>query len=397
MQEIKQSAYLFMALLGLMLMACSGDKDQPKPQPPQPNESDQPASAYYHGVDLSYVNQVEDNGGVYRDEKGTVIDPYIFLQQKGANLARIRLWHTPENTRGNHYSGLSDVEKSIRRAKFSGMEVLLDFHYSDTWADPGHQDLPKAWEAITNIEVLCDSIYTYTYSTLLHLYEKGLLPELVQIGNETNCGMLRTNLPEGFPNLDVCKGHWSNFGKAVNAGIQAVRDIDGLAGRPTKIILHVADPKNLDHWTRDIMAKGSVSDFDIMGVSYYHIWHSTISFDALPDLLKSLRQTHQKDFMVLETAYPFTSANNDSYNNIYFDQEPVKDFDYTVEGQKQFMTALNQNMKEAGVLGVIYWEPAWISSTMNDGWGTGSSWENVAFFDFQGRATSVLDYLSHPY
>jgi len=393
----KRPYFLSMVLSGLFFLGCGCEKDDPNPTPTDPENPTEATAAYYHGVDLSYVNQVEDNGGIYRDDEGEVIEPYIFLAQKGANLARLRIWHTPENTSGNTYSGLKDVEKSIRRAKFAGMQVLLDFHYSDTWADPSHQEVPKAWEAIKTIDVLNDSVYAYTYNTLLHLHEEGLLPELVQIGNETNCGMLRTNLPDGFPSLDVCKGNWSNFGAIVNAGIQAVRDMDALSGKKTQIILHVADPKNLEYWTRDVMAKAGVTDFDIMGVSFYHIWHNTVSFDALPALISNLRTSHKKDFMVVETAYPFTTQNNDSYNNIYYDQEPVKDFAYSVEGQKDFMIALNQNMMDAGALGVIYWEPAWISSTMNDGWGTGSSWENVAFFDFQGRATSVLDYLNHPY
>jgi arabinogalactan endo-1,4-beta-galactosidase len=145
-------------------------------------------------VDLSYVNQVEDHGGVYK-QSGEAADPFEVLSDKGANLTRVRLWHNPDWVKDVYgqatplYSGLADLAKTIERAHQSGMAVLLDFHYSDTWADPGHQDVPAAWKNITNIGVLCDSVYNYTYNTLDYLKNKDLLPQMVQIGNETNPGM----------------------------------------------------------------------------------------------------------------------------------------------------------------------------------------------------------------
>lgn len=389
-----------LALFVFISASCSRERQT---STPDPKEKDPEMTEFYFGVDLSYVNQIEDNGGSYKNAAGEISDPYLLLEQHGANLARIRIWHNPEWSLALYdqlvdpYSAYKDVEKSINKAKNAGMDVLLDFHYSDTWADPGHQDIPAAWEAITDINVLADSVYNYTYQILDQLRQKNLLPEMVQIGNETNCGMMVTNRPENFPNLDICNGNWVNFGKIINAGIRAVRDIDALAKTETVIILHVADPKNLDYWTRDIMDKGKVTDFDIMGVSYYHIWHTTVGFNALPELISGLITKYKKDIMVLETAYPFTKENADAYNNLYYNQEIVEGFPYTVDGQKAFLTALHQNMMDAGALGVIYWEPAWITSRMTDRWGTGSSWENCAFFDFDGVATEVLEYLSHPY
>ncbi|GAO28611.1 glycoside hydrolase family 53 protein [Geofilum rubicundum] len=359
-------------------------------------EPGEPSFDYILGVDLSYINQVEDHGGVYK-ENDVQADPYQLMGDKGANLSRIRLWHSPDWVKDVYgasttvYSGFQDVARSIERSHNAGMQVLLDFHYSDTWADPGHQDVPVAWRNITSLEVLCDSVYNYTYATLSDLQALGLLPEMVQIGNETNHGMMITNTPAGFPSLNVHNGQWASFGKVVNAGIQAVRDIEAEHNKEIVVALHVADPKNLASWTGNVINQGKVTDFEIMGFSYYHIWHTDVSFDALPGLVSNVKQQYNKEIVIMETAYPFTTGWNDHYNNIYT-ENPLEGFPYTVEGQKDFLTTLNQNILDAGGMGVIYWEPAWISSNMEDLWGVGSSWENCAFFDFDGNLTSVVDY-----
>jgi arabinogalactan endo-1,4-beta-galactosidase len=354
------------------------------------------------GADLSYVNQVQDHGGIYKDnliEK----DPFLIFKEHGANMIRLRLWNNPQwiktvyNASTPIYSGFDDVAKSIGRAKAVGLAVDLDFHYSDIWADPGKQDPPAAWKNITDINVLCDSVYNYTYGVLNALNKKGLLPEMVQIGNEINCGMMTTNTAAGFPQLNICNGNWINLGKVLNAGIKAVRKIDSENSKSTIIALHVADPKNLEWWFTGIMQNAGVTDFNIIGFSYYHIWHTTISFNDLPALVTRLKAKFNKDLMILETAYPFTSANNDSYNNIYLNQPIVDGFPYTIEGQKNFMTTLTQNMMNAGAKGIIYWEPDWISSAMKDLWGTGSAWENCSFFDFSGNSTDAINYLNYNY
>lgn len=369
---------------------------------PQPDENGNIPAGFAMGVDLSYVNQVEDHGGVYR-ENGQQVDPFKVLARHGANTVRLRLWHNPDWVFDlyNHsvplYSGLDDVIKSMERAKEAGMDVLLDFHYSDTWADPGHQDVPRAWRDITDIQVLADSVYQYTFKVLSRLREKELLPKMIQVGNETNCGMMMTHTPAGFPSLNVCQGHWANFGKVVNAAISAIRDMDALAGHSTQVILHVADPKNLNYWMGDVIHKGNVTDFDVMGFSYYHIWHTTVAFNGLGNVVNQVKTNYNRDVMLLETAYPFTTANNDNYPNLYYNQPPVAGFPYTVEGQRDFMIALTQSMMDAGAIGVFYWEPAWISSSMVDLWGTGSSWENCAFFNFSGNVTDVVQYLNWDY
>ncbi|HBX88369.1 MAG TPA: arabinogalactan endo-1,4-beta-galactosidase [Marinilabiliaceae bacterium] len=396
----KWDTLIFAMLLALVSLAASCSDENGKTEPEPPIEEDR---KFYFGVDLSYVNQVEDKGGAYKTSEGELSDPFILLAQSGANLSRVRIWHNPAwvldlyDEPKRLYSAYDDVEKTIRRSKHAGMDVLLDFHYSDTWADPGKQEIPSAWRNITNIDVLADSVYNYTYKILQQLDSKNLLPQMVQIGNETNCGMMISNKATGFPDLNICNGNWTNFGVVVNAGIKAIRDIEDLTQKEIKAVLHVADPKNIDYWTRDIIAKGKVTDFDIMGLSYYHIWHTTVGFADLPNKIADVKNKYGKDIMILETAYPFTVANNDGYNNIYYNQQELSGFPYSIEGQKDFLITLNQNMIDAGALGVIYWEPAWISSQLNDLWGKGSSWENCAFFDFNGNASSALEYLKHPY
>jgi arabinogalactan endo-1,4-beta-galactosidase len=138
------------------------------------------------GSDLSYTNEMEDCGGKFRS-KGIEIDPFQIMKDKGANIIRLRLWHTPSWTK---YSTLADVKKSISRSKKLGMTILLDFHYSDTWADPDHQQIPKAWENIKDTQILGDSLYNNTLNTFLTLSKENLLPDMVQVGNETNSEIL---------------------------------------------------------------------------------------------------------------------------------------------------------------------------------------------------------------
>ena len=355
------------------------------------------------GADLSYVNQIEDHGGVYKDS-GNLRDPYHIFKNHGANTIRLRLWHTPAWTKEIYgasgtqlYSDLRDVEESMKRAKDLGMEVCLDIHYSDTWADPGNQKPPAAWKDITDMNVLKDSVYQYTFKTLNHLNSQGLMPEMVQIGNEINCGMLVTETLQGFPDLNACNGKWKNLGDVINEGIRAVREVSAQSGMNTWIILHVADPKNAEWWFDNITTSGGVSDFDVVGFSYYPLWHTTISYYNITTTVAELKTRYQKKVMILETAYPWTKDNADSYGNLFFNQNPVSGFSFTQEGQKDFLVDMTQQLISVGLNGVIYWEPAWISSQMKDPWGTGSSWENCTFFDFEGNTLPSIDYMTYPY
>jgi arabinogalactan endo-1,4-beta-galactosidase len=392
MQQRKKVT-LSIALSCIFLIHCKdGSNEQPAETLP-----------FYFGADLSYVNQIIDHQGVYKDD-GEIKSPYRIFKAHGANLVRLRLWHDPTWTKqvyGDNgtqlYNDLKDVEKGIRLAKDEGLRVLLDFHYSDSWADPGKQEIPASWKSIKTPSVLNDSVYQYTLKTLQHLNAKGLMPELVQIGNETNCGMLFTDAPQEFPACNVCHGQWQQMGEVVNSAIRAVRTVASSSTTKTKIILHVADPKNLDWWFGNMINNGKVTDFDIMGFSYYPLWHTTVTVNNLSVTVRDMRNKYQRPLIILETAYPWTTESNDDYNNIFGGQTPIIGFPFSKEGQYNMMKALTQAMIDAGGAGVVYWEPAWISSQMKDKWGTGSSWENNAFFDFNGNPIPGIDFMNHAY
>lgn len=358
---------------------------------------------FYFGADLSYVNQILDHGGIYKDG-GNIRAPYQIFKDHGANLVRVRLWHNPAWTKTVYsppgqqmYSDLNDVEKAISLAKAQGIQVELDFHYSDTWADPGKQEIPNAWKAIRDINVLKDSVYQYTLKTLQYLNSKNLMPEMVQVGNEINCGMFFTNAPAGFPASNSCNGDWQNLGEILNSGIRAVREVSATSSVKAKILLHVADPKNVEWWFDNIGSTGKVSDFDIIGFSYYPLWHTTITVDKLSDNIAKFKSKYNKKVMILETAYPWINTGKDSYNNSFGSQTPVSGYPFSVTGQYEMLKAITQEIKDGGGNGIIYWEPAWISSQMKDLWGTGSSWENATFFDFNGNAIQGIDYMKYVY
>ncbi|MDZ7758005.1 glycoside hydrolase family 53 protein [Rhodohalobacter sp.] len=388
--------YSFIIVM-LLSTACSSDSsigptindgnEQPTESDPVYYSTDQ----FVMGADLSYVNQILDHGGTYSVD-GEVENPYKIFADHGTNVVRLRLWHNPqwvqdevyEDPEKPLYSGFEDVKKGIEESKTQGMAVNLDFHYSDIWADPSHQDVPAAWMEITDIEVLKDSVYNYTYQTLEKLNDEGLMPEFVQIGNETNCGMMFTNAPENFPSLNGCNGNWENLGAVINSGIQAVREISANSETETKIILHIAQPENAEWWFENITADGGVSDFDIIGLSYYSQFSDT-PLSGLSSYIQSFRTTFEKEVMIVETAYPWTLENADNYTNIFGENSVEPNYPATNNGQLEYLTDLTRAVIDGGGSGVMVWEPAWITSNMKDLWGTGSSWENNAFFDFNGE------------
>ncbi|HTE34569.1 MAG TPA: glycosyl hydrolase 53 family protein, partial [Chryseolinea sp.] len=237
----------------------------------------------------------------------------------------------------------------------------------------------------------------YTYKTLQYLNAKGLMPDLVQLGNEINCGLLYSDAPQGFPSCNVCNGQWQNIGKVLNAGIKAVRDVSSANATGTKVLLHVADPKNVEWWFDGIKNNAGIADFDMIGFSYYPLWHTTVPLDNVSAVVSSFKAKYGKDVIILETGYPWTTSGADNYNNLFGGIQPLAGFPFTEEGQYELLKKLTAEVKEGKGTGLIYWEPAWVSTGMKDLWGTGSSWENCAFFNFDGNKIKAMDYMKEKY
>ncbi|MBL3655253.1 glycoside hydrolase family 53 protein [Fulvivirga sediminis] len=405
MQNKKNKFIQFLLLLCFIAVVSCDDEgltppDFDIPNDSIPNDSSSLINDFYFGADLSYANQIQDHNGVYMDE-GVAQNPFVIFANHGTNIVRLRLWHTPTWTQEAYgpdgeqmYNDIADVARSIEKAKQNNMQVLLDFHYSDTWADPSSQEVPEAWEDITDINVLADSVYNYTFKSLKYLADKGLAPEMVQVGNEINCGMLYEANSTNFPTASSCDDEWINLGIILNSAIKGVRE--ALPTNTPSIALHVANPINIDYFAENIINKSKVTDFEIIGFSYYPLWHPEIAPNGISELVSAAKSKFNKELIMLETAYPWTDEYNDNYNN-QLGGTPLAGYPFTEQGQYDLMVKLTQEMKDGGGRGIIYWEPAWITSNMKDLWGTGSSWENATFFKFDGEVNLGITYMEAEY
>ena len=382
----------FLPLFLLLFFGCKKAPITPTPIVPTPTPPAYAWDKFSMGADLSYVNQIEYNGGVYRDS-GAVKDPFFIFKKHGCNTVRVRLWHNPTwyspITGGKIYSDLRDVEKTIKRAKDQGLAVNLDLHYSDDWADPSNQKIPDAWQNLT-VNVLKDSVYNYTFAVLTYLKSKNLTPEMIQIGNEINTGMMH-------PLGKIQNDKFTNCGILINSGINAVRDFSKNSTIKPQVILHVAQFQNVEWWLGGITGSGGVSDFDIIGLSHYSRWSTISNMKEIGKIISILRLTYSRKVMIVETAFPWTDQGADSYNNQISSNANATSYNLTQEDQKRYLQDLTQTVITAGGSGIQYWEPAWITSPMQDRWGKGSSWENCALFDFKGNAIQGMDFMKPIY
>lgn len=366
---MKNKIILFLSVP--LLIACSNNNKQRM-------DLDQ-VLPFYDGADLSYLNEMEDCGARFKNLKNEFQDPFEIFSQAGAEIIRVRLWNNPKWT---NYSNLEDVKKTIRRSKAMGMKVLLDFHFSDTWADPSTQIIPEDWISFVDDEIeLGEILYHYTESVLIALKDENLKPDLVQIGNEINTMILQK---EGQYNENI---DWNRNSYLINKAIAAVRNFD----KNIEIMLHIAQPENALWWF-DLAVKNKINDFDWIGISYYPKW-STIKLEEVNQPLKKLINTYSKKLMVVETAYPFTLENADSADNILDEDALISGFPANAEGQYQYLLNLKNQIRTAGGQGLIYWEPAWVSTNCKTLWGIGSHWDNATLFDFNHKALPSLFFM----
>lgn len=370
--------YMSMVLVGCLFLSCNScskeNSDTVETLPEQ--EPD-----FYLGADLSYVNEMEACGAVYKNAANEPQDVYTTFKQAGANLVRVRLWHNPTWT---SYSNFNDVKNTIARAKAQQLRVLLDFHYSDTWADPQAQEVPQAWVAVVNnTQVLGDSLYQYTYKTLVKLHDANLVPDIVQLGNEIN-GML---LQQGELQWPI---DWDRNSYLINKAIAAVHDFNSATANNVATMLHIAAPENALWWFEQATANG-VTAYDWIGISYYPLW-SEYTLANVGQVFQTLINTYQKRLMVVETAYPYTLENADNFTNILGQEALLNGYPATETGQLNYLNALRQVIANAGGEGLIYWEPAWVTTSCNTLWGQGSAWDNATLFNHSLQPTMGMQF-----
>jgi len=340
------------------------------------------STQFLKGADVSFIPQIEDLGGVYR-ANGIPEDPLKIFKDHGINCIRLKIWHSPSE----NYNNLEKIMYMARRIKDRDLKFLLDFHYSDTWADPGRQTKPAAWVGVP-FEALKDSVYEYTKAVMKALCDQGTLPDLVQIGNEITQGMLWNDGRVGgsFDNPQ----QWSKLGELIKAGVRGVREsCDG--GDSVRIMIHRdrgGDNPGSQWFFGNLLSQGV--DFDIIGLSYYPFYSGHGTLDQLRANLNDLASLYGKELIIAETAYPWTLQWFDNNNNIVGEPGQLHSgYPASVDGQKGFLRNLMNIVRsvpnQKGV-GLFYWAPEYISVQP-----IGSPWENLALFDFSGSALSSLE------
>jgi arabinogalactan endo-1,4-beta-galactosidase len=325
------------------------------------------------GADVSSVQRSLDLGAKYYDAAGNARDPLDILAGVGVNYVRLRVWNNP----ASGYNNKAKVLAYARTVKAKGMKLMIDFHYSDTWADPGKQYKPAAW-ASHGIGQLQSDVYNYTYDVCRSLRDQGTTPDSVQIGNEINVGML-------WNDGKVINNDFTNLSLLLKAGYNATKACNG----GTQVIIHTADADSDAHarWFYDgIRAKGV--PWDITGLSYYCMWHGSLA--NLYNVITDVRYRYGKPVVIAETAYPFTADNADWQGNSVGGSEPCSGYRATWDGQATEFAHVQNTARNAGAIGVFYWEPTWYAIPGN-GWdpaninGTGDQWDNMAIFNWTGH------------
>ncbi len=347
----------------------------------------QPVAArdLYFGADLSFANEMDDCGAVYR-ENGAPKNLYALFKEHGANVARIRIWNAGNPTK---YSNLADVERSFKRAKALGMLTLLDFHYSDWWADGGKQIIPAAWAKIKDPKKLAQVLYRYTYDTLMALDRAGVMPDMVQPGNEINHEILDKGRWKTGPI------NWKRNALLLNAAIKAIRDAGRKAGTHPKVMIQIAQPEYNLPWY-EAATRAGVTDFDMIGLSYYPKW-STNSFRGLGRTINLLRNRYPgKEVLVVETAYPWTLGGSAAASGLARDNQ-TPGYPATPEGQKRFLVDLSQAVIANGGLGVFTWAPDWVPALCRGNADRNVDWPSMTFFDDKGEVLPGIDYMREKY
>lgn len=315
---------------------------------------------YAIGADLSFVKQAEDKGYQFK-ENGTPKPGLQIFKDHGYNWIRLRLFHTPTELPNN----LEYTIALAKEARQMGYKFLLNYHYSDTWADPGKQFLPEAWKDKTHQE-LVEAVYEYTQETIMAFNKAGVMPEMVQIGNEVINGMM---WPDG-----KIPENWQNFTELIQAGIDGV--FAGCENQlPPQIMIHIDQGGNREHtkyFFDNLISHGI--EFDVIGQSYYPWWHGS-QLDLRENMFFMAKE-YKKPIMLVEVAYCYAPTE--------YISKPAP-FPESPDGQKEFLEEVNRIVLDTPDnlgIGIFWWEPA----TMDQ---RGISTRD--FFDDDGNVLPVIN------
>jgi arabinogalactan endo-1,4-beta-galactosidase len=332
-----------------------------------------PASAqsFIMGADLSLLKYTEDHGVQYKGD-GQVRDALAIFKEHGFNYVRLRLFVHPDGTAGQ-VNTLAYTVAEARRVKAAGLHFLLDLHYSDGWADPGHQAMPAQWKGLNHVQ-LTDQVFTYTRDTLMTFQQARCLPDMVAVGNEITSGML---WPDGGP---ISEAKWGPFTDLLKAGIRGVHAAD--PSGTIKIMIHIDRGSHLSvsQWFFDHLEARNVP-FDVIGLSYYPGLNGPLK--GLSKNLDFLARTYHKDIVVAETDYNWRGG-----------EQKKQPYPLTPEGQKSFLEALIQTVEAAPDghgKGIFYWAPEWIEGAKWSSPGLSGEWENRALFDDSGMMLPAMN------
>lgn len=374
---------------------------------------------FIRGVDISSVLAEEASGVVYYNEEGQAQDIFQTLADNGVNYVRVRVWNDPYDENGKGYGGgncdTAAAAEIGRRAAGQRMKLLVNYHYSDFWADPSKQMCPKAWEGM-EAEEKAEALYAFTAESLREILDAGADVGMVQIGNEINNGM-------------AGETSWAARGLLLQAGARAVREVSRERGREIRIAVHFTDiADQTGTLTQAQKLKEKEVDYDIFAVSYYPFWHGTM--ENLTDILRKVNEAYGKDVLVVENSYPYTTGDGDGTANSIGASDMLPEYPATAQGQAEEIRdvcAAVAAVGDAG-LGYFYWEPAWLPVNVWEkgavdadeilaankeaweekgaGWASsyasgydpkdagkyygGSSWDNQALFDYSGHPLESL-------
>jgi len=345
---MKKAFWVYCASTIFLILSCSNKGSTPAPAQPTPTYTPPVVSSTFaKGADISWVTQMETSGYKFYDKSGNQQDLFTLMKGLGMNSIRLRAWVNPSDG----WCNTADVLAKALRAKNAGMKIMIDFHYSDSWADPGKQPKPAAW-AILNFATLVTTMHDYTVGVMNTLKTNGITPDWVQVGNETNDGML---WEDGRASTNM-----ANFASLIKAGYQAVKSVSST----TKVIVHISNgyDNSLFRWMFDGL-KANGAQWDIIGMSLYPTTSNYTTLDAqCLTNINDMVSRYNTPVMVVEVGMAVSDA----------------------ESSRAFLTDIItkvNSVANGNGLGVFYWEPE------------AYNWQSYSLgaFDNSGKPTVALD------